>query len=237
MKVELQLFTGTTLAVTDHPKSSQVVAPEGALTSLVGSVSRSDLSRPGRAGVIPGARKAGAISTTVSFLLHDDGPVDLETLWLDFRRGWSASRPSWIRVGGWSLRVFLDGMIAGPQVFPGAVSSVTVDVPIFAPDGVFFSGMFTATGDVVVTNYGDVPVWPDLHWKGSGGTVTTPSGATFTLPATGTSRSINLDPLELRLEGALGECVMPGKSGRWILPDGASLSWRTAVLDPWTWEG
>ena len=36
-----------------------------------------------------------------------------------------------------------------------------------------------------------------------------------------------------RLRSALPEQVMPGKTGRFILPTGATAVWREGVLDPW----
>ena len=79
--------------------------------------------------------------------------------------------------------------------------------------------------------------------------VTLPSGARFQLPAVSAPRTLflarqqslvvrddkgNVDKaLWKRLRSVLPEMVMPGKTGRFVLPAGATATWREGVLDPW----
>ena len=239
MKVTLINASLMEWELTAGPRGSAVLAPEGELQALVGSVSRSDIQRPVRSGVVPGVRRFGALTATPSFYLHADDAESMQQLWRNFRRGWSADVASSLVVdaghpaGVCAFDLFLDKPIPGPSVVPEARLSMVVQVPVFCPSGLAWSEVLTGTGSVTVTNFGDVPVWPKIRWVGSGGVVTCPSGATFTLPSSGTPREVVLDPMLNRMDGVLCENVPPGRSGTWVLPTGATLQWRLGVADPW----
>ena len=77
-----------------------------------------------------------------------------------------------------------------------------------------------------------------------------PSGASFTLPAVGSARTLVLDNDEScvvtddrgRVDRALWHTLAPtvlpesvpiGERRRFSVPTGAELQWQVAVLDPW----
>ncbi|OFP64928.1 hypothetical protein HMPREF2978_08610 [Corynebacterium sp. HMSC074C01] len=222
---------------------SSVLSPYGALVELRANVSRSDLPVPGGAGVLPGARRFGPISTELEFFLKTRDGEALEETHRRLRQGWAAatrSNPCVISIESDSplspltFELVVDGVLPGVPVDMRRRSAETLTVPVVCFDGVAKSSVMTGTGNVTVTNYGDVPVWPKIRYKGAGGVVTNPSGAKFTLPRAAEETTIDLDPSVLRLEGAFPEHVPPGATGVWMLPAGAQLEWVLGVADPWS---
>lgn len=239
LEVTLRGVTGTEWLLTGSEQSSAVLAPEEALVSLVGQASWSDVSIPGRAGVIPGRMTFGAIEAEVPFYLHADNGEEMEKLYRDFRRAWSPAQPTQIEVladhplGALTFDAFLRSPIRGTPVDMRRRTSATVPVSVFVPSGLARSRALTSTGVVTVTNVGDVAVYPKIVYSGEGGEVTGPSGATFMLPPAAHSETVDLDPAKLRVAGAFPEGVPPGQTGQWRLPEGAKAVWEVLVADPW----
>lgn len=128
---------------------------------------------------------------------------------------------------------------------PGHVPSVgsRLEVSMVADTGVWLSRA-SATNSVSVTNWGDVPVWPEIVWKGNNQSVVLPSGVGFPLPyVMGTHRL----PLDRRASGkavgeesssvvktdAVGEMVPVGATRQYTVTSGARVEWSVGVLDPW----
>lgn len=124
-------------------------------------------------------------------------------------------------------------------------------VSVQSDDGVWRTRLhLTGGGAVTVTNIGDVGAWVRIMWKGAGGKVIVPSGASFMLPAVSDYRI-------LYLSTAMGALVtdMAGKVDRerWIavrataiaehvpahearvftIPDGSEIIADFGVYDPW----
>lgn len=222
---------------------SKVLSPYGALVELRANVTRSDLQVPGSAGVLPGARRFGPISTELEFFLKSSDGEGLEETYRRLRQGWAAAtrtNPCVISIESDSplspltFELVVDGVLPGVPVDMRRRSAETLTVPVVCFDGVAKSSVMTGTGTVTVTNHGDVPVWPKIRYEGAGGVVTNPSGAKFTLPRVAEETIIDLDPSVLRLEGAFPENVPPGGTGVWVLPAGAQLEWTLGVADPWS---
>lgn len=239
LKVVLNSASGQSYVLTEVQGRSPVLAPEDALRDLVGKSERVDMPVPGRSGVIPGRTRFGAIQAEVPFFLSADSGAELERVHREFRQGWSRSVPSTFVVeadrgdGPWMLPVVLDGVLPGAGVDVRARTSMTLQVPVVSPVGLFCSPVRTGTGSVTVTNHGDVVVYPKIVNSGSGGRVVSPSGAEFTLPPASEAPTIDLDPRQLKTLGVFPEGVEPGRTGVWVLPEGASLRWRIYVADPW----
>ncbi|WP_408933065.1 hypothetical protein [Corynebacterium marquesiae] len=128
---------------------------------------------------------------------------------------------------------------------PGHVPAVgsRLEVSMVADTGVWLSRA-SADGIVNVTNWGDVPVWPEIVWKGNNQSVVLPSGVGFPLPyVMGTHRL----PLDRRASGkatsestgkaiktdAVGEMVPVGATREYSVTSGARVEWSVGVLDPW----
>lgn len=243
LKATLMGANGKEWLLTGTQFSSEVLAPLGVLQSLVGVSSRSDVAIPGRAGVIPGQPRYGVLETSIDFYLNA-GERTLEEVYKDFRQAWNlwsakSPTPTTIKIEadhGLSP-LFFDLWLSQP--IPGAAvdmrtrEAVTVTVNVFSPLGLAKSAPVMASGIVTVTNTGDVLIYPKIRWNGAGGEVTSPSGATFTLPSVSEPTVISLSPRSLRLDGAFPEGVPPGESKTWSLPAGASMSWEILVADPW----
>lgn len=224
-------------------RDSEVLSPYGSLVELRADVSRSDLPVPGGAGVLPGVRRLGAISTELEFYLKARDGEDLEDVHRRLRQGWAAATPdnpcviiieSDNPLSPLTFELVVDGVLPGVAVDMRRRSAETLTVPVVCFDGVAKSSVMTGTGTVTVTNYGDVSVWPKIRHEGAGGVVTNPSGAKFTIPRAAEETIIDLDPRVLRLEGAFPESVPPGATGVWVLPAGAQLEWTLGVADPWS---
>ena len=128
---------------------------------------------------------------------------------------------------------------------PGHVPAVgsRLEVSMIADTGVWLSRA-SADGIVNVTNWGDVPVWPEIVWKGKDQSVVLPSGVGFPLPyVMGTHRL----PLDRRAGGkavgestgkaiktdAVGEMVPVGATRQYTVTSNARVEWLVGVLDPW----
>ncbi|AKN77517.1 hypothetical protein HO100_11405 [Corynebacterium ulcerans] len=239
LKVTLISVTGRSYELTGVQGSSPVLAPEDALRGLVCKTDRSDISWPGRAGVVPGRLRLGSLQAEIPFFLSADSGTEMEEIYREFRQGWSLHQPSVFvidadRPGGpWFFPVVLDRPLPGTGVNPRARTSMTLSVPVFCKQGVATSGVMTGEDNVTVTNFGDVIVYPKITNSGQGGQAVGPSGAAFRIPPASQAPLIDLDPGKLRIDGIFPEGVMPGKTGTWKLPPGCTLEWVIGVVDPW----
>lgn len=245
LDVRLTTVTGKTYRLTGTDTTSQVLAPEEAFTALVATSNRSDMAVPGRSGTIPGVGRYAPIQVDIPFYIHADNGDEMEAIYKEFRQGWNVwkpggrAKPCTLAVhadhpeGEFYLDLYADQPLPGVPVDMRRRTSTTITVKGFAPLGLFHSKVHTATGAFTITNTGDEFIYPKLRYSGAGGQVTSPSGATYTLPAAATSTLIDTDPQELRLDGAFPEGVAPGKSGTWRLPTGVTAEWSVLVADPW----
>lgn len=120
----------------------------------------------------------------------------------------------------------------------------------FIGDGGVWLQPYTHTGNVIVTNSGDVAIWVKIRWQGAGGVVTMPSGATFTLPTVTSPKTLWLDPGESNLitndddtidetlwkqlrSQVFPESIKPGESKTITTPATATVLWEVGYFDPW----
>lgn len=241
LNVTLTLATGKQYDLTGHTTSSPVLSPEAALVPLVGEAVRTDLAVPAGHGVLPGRRRYGAIQAEIPFYLHANNGEEMAVIYKEFRAGWhlyddpraipcqlsaDADRPG----GPYTLDLYLDRHIPGPTVDMRHRTSTELTLAVFGPTGLYRSATATGTGTVTIDNGGDGEIYPRIKTPG-GGTVTAPSGATFTLPDE--PIIINTHPQTLRTPGILPESVAPGGSATWELSPGVELQWELLVGDPW----
>lgn len=165
--------------------------------------------------------------------------------WEQARRDFSAREYGTLILdndGLFELPVRLAESLPTPGRVPEAGSRI--EVSMVADAGVWLSRA-SATNKVSVTNWGDVPVWPEIVWKGKDQSVVLPSGVGFSLPyVMGTHRL----PLDRRASGkavgeesssvvktdAVGEMVPVGATRRYTVTGGARVEWAVGVLDPWS---
>jgi hypothetical protein len=176
-------------------------------------------------------------------------------IWAEFRHGFSILPPLGTLqiespMGTMHAQVRLNGAPSDLEVDDATADMWALSIPLAIDTGYWETGPFRKSGNVTVTNSGQVYIWPEIVWEGAGGKVTLPSGAEFTLPAVDSTRRLHLDPqrshqvlnglgvrdddLWRRIRGQIiSEGVPPGQSRQYTLPDGAFLEWRIGVLDPW----
>lgn len=233
LSVELTMATGQTYVLTGSPLTEPVLAPEGNLRELRGVASRSDLSRPGRPGVLPGKRRFGAIEQEITFYLRADNGAEMERVYREFRRGWDGVCTFKVEADHPQGAFFLDvaaGVLPGVDVDARRRTQMNLSVPVFNATGLFRSSVRTTS---TVTNVGDATVFPRIVNTGAGGTVRGPSGAAWELPASSVAPLVDLAPEKLMIDGAFPEGVEPGETGTWTLPAGAKLAWELLVANPW----
>ena len=233
LNVELTMATGQTYVLTGSPLTEPVLVPEGNLRELRGVASRSDLSRPGRPGVLPGKRRFGAIEQEITFYLRAENGDEMERVYRDFRRGWDGVCTFKVEADHPQGAFFLDvtaGVLPGVDVDARRRTQMNLSVTVFNATGLFRSSVRTAS---TVANVGDATVHPLIVNNGLGGTVRGPSDASWSLPASSVAPLVDLAPEKLMIDGAFPEGVEPGKTGTWSLPDGAHLVWELLVANPW----
>ncbi|MDO5535380.1 MAG: hypothetical protein Q4F65_12110 [Propionibacteriaceae bacterium] len=189
---------------------------------------------------------------TLNLIITPTATESIDDLVGALRAGLSTRDAGSLRIAGprsdLSCRVRLEEVPPALRSNTHRVRSLTVELPLVADGGVWWSGEESGTGRIV--NGGDVTVRPRLVWSGSGGPVVSPSGAVFLLPAVTGTRVLYLDadesclvtttaggvdgPLWGRLRGVtVPEGVPPGATRTWVLPAGVELRWRIGYLDPW----
>ena len=228
----------------------------GGVTGLVGSVEDSTASPVGFPGHIVTGQLVGPMRGALTFHCRAHGPLDAGQVQADLRGSFSAlkSRQNTLvlssPIGPVHTRVRLEGghhPVAQDPSWGDVV--LDVEIPVVADEGVWWSEVNLDTSIITVTNWGDVFLWVDIMWEGSGGVVTLPSGATFTLPPTTETRTLslsrakslavkdiegNLDPvLHRQLRGVPPEGVPVGESRTFTVPAGARVLYKVGVFDPW----
>ena len=147
------------------------------------------------------------------------------------------------------LPVRLRSSLPSPALRPGVGARVQVDLVSDGDGGgVWNFRSASEESEVVVSNWGDVPLWPEVVWAGAGGRVTLPSGVGFTLPAVvgefrlplarvHAGRVYNPDGVAdrevSRRVDAVSEMVPVGETRAYRVPSGARLQWDVGVFDPW----
>ncbi|HAT1360258.1 MULTISPECIES: hypothetical protein [Corynebacterium] len=251
MLYELDLVSpeGTTFNLIADGAPGPIAVEAGTIESLVGTFE----DNPKQAVGIPGQiinfedRVVSPLTGSIGFVIEDPES------WHKFRRAWSTWEYSWLvlSIGGAKFRLAarLQAAFAFPSSIPKRGDRVVVDMISDSPGA--WTVPVASEGSVTVTNYGDVPVWPEIVWDGPGGEVILPSGATFTLPAvdelhrlplarSNSGRIFNAadeyDRDMSRKVGAVGEMVPRGKERVYTIPDGARLEWEIGVFDPFAKE-
>lgn len=164
--------------------------------------------------------------------------------WEQARRDFSAREYGTLILdndGLFELPVRLAESLPSPGHVPEAGSRI--EVSMIADTGVWLSRA-SADGIVSVTNWGDVPVWPEIVWEGSNQSVVLPSGVGFPLPRVSGEYRL---PLDRRASGkatsestgdvvktdAVGEMVPVGATRQYTVTGDARVEWSVGVFDPW----
>ena len=218
------------------------------LTGLVGEFQDSPLQVVGSPGARVDFRDRVVSPMTGSFTLA----VLSEEQWLTVRRSFSSREYGQLVLDTgertFSAPVRLAASLPAPGGAPKHGSTVEVSLVSDGEFGGVWSREYSSPDNLVtVTNLGDVPIWPEVVWEGSGGNVILPSGASFTLPGVTGSHVLPLarsksgrvigpngfDRELSRQIDAVGEQVPVGEQRQYRIPNGAELHWREGVLDPW----
>lgn len=252
-QITLLTLSGVEWNLTEK-KDRGVFLREGGISGLVGTPSPLVSQAVGAVGQRFFGAEHGPLEGTLSLNIYDTSG-DCAAVFDEFVGSFSTHAPAVLRVSS-KLRgprfgaLRLAAEIESPACEPAEVSELNVDVSVVIDDGAWWSNWVHGNNNVTVTNSGDVPVSPKIRWKGSGGKVTLPSGATFTLPAVSQPRNLLLgidqslavfDDQEvldretwLKVRGqALPEDIPPGASRVFSVPEGADLLWRLGFLSMW----
>lgn len=226
------------------------------IEGLVGSPTDVAVTAPGEPGQVVESQQIPPLSGALRFAVRGDGARSAADVAAALRVGFSHRKVGEVRIRGGvlgplSARVRRAGEVPPPSVDPGSEEVILgLDVPVAADDGCWWTEPVTSTNIATVTNSGDVPVWVEIEWVGPGGRVVLPSGASFVLPAVSEARVLSLSRAESmivtnadgvvdhalwrQLRGeVLPETVPVDQSRTFQLPEGASLTYRMGVLDPW----
>ena len=222
---------------------------EDTITGFVGEFEDTVVSSPGVPGGRVDFRDRVVAPMTGSFTLV----VPSRESWGIVRQAFSTHKYGTLRLtsGGrvFELPVRLRVSLPSPGVRPTAGGRVQVDlVSDGIGGGVWSSRAVSRVPVATVTNWGEVPVWPEVVWSGAGGRVALPSGVGFTLPAVVGEHRLPLarvnagrvfgpdgevDRVLSRQVGAVSEMVPVGESREYQTPEGAVLVWFVGVFDPW----
>lgn len=241
----------------DLTGSGPVFAPEDAFETLVAGVTRTETTIPGRPGIRPGPVVVGPILTTLELHLNSqDGTVPITETYARLYDMWSLDYDCTMKVETDHplcpvyLPLRLEQSLPGLPKDKRDLDEITVPVPIIAARGVYATRAIHDTGIVTVTNSGDVTVHPEIRWHGEGGQVTTPSTATFILPAVDQPRRVLIDAAEScavlddngvkdeELSDTLSYQVFPEATPKrsesiWQLPEGAEMIYSLGIINPW----
>lgn len=248
-------FEGRVWPLHGRGRRHGVIVLEDGVSGLVGEAKDSVVEPVGAPGQLFDSVEVQAVEGELKCILvpHGETVGELFSRW---RAAWSRRKCGTLQIrqrdlgaSTWSLQVRLAEGMDLPEVDPQGMAPCEVSVRVVGDGGVWLSDEARAAGTVTVANFGDVPVWPSVVWKGAGGKVTLPSGATFTLPAATDRRVMHLDPAEslvvTDMNGVVdrdlwlkvastgwAEPVMPDKTATFTVPKGAELAWHVGVLDP-----
>lgn len=234
----------------DEPR---VQLNEGGVSGLVASPDVPVASSVVGVGQVPTGLSVAGMSGSLSGLIVGQEGGEVAGLYRRWRRAWSVVKPGVLQVstgdGSW---VSTPVRAASIPDWVGKDEWDLVEIPwsvsVVSDAGLWFGSPMWGEGSVTVTNIGDVNIHPKIRWKGAGGQVILPSGASFTLPVTSSERVLLLDPLESLavvdnddildralwpIAGAISEGVPPGESRIFTVPTGARLEWRVPLFDPW----
>lgn len=237
-------------------RTDGVFMEPGGVQGLVGAGEDVTVSSPFSVGQVLDGVTVGAMDGTLTVTVTKTEHASLSDVWAEFRADFSRTAPGTLtitgpRLGALSCRVRLAAPL--PALDSNATGDVIrgVAIPLIADDGLWLTRRWVDTSSrVEVSNPGDVPVCPQIVWQGTGGRVTLPSGAGFTLPQTSARRVLWLDNAQScvvtdedgredrGLWTRLASQVQPEKvpvGGRRIfeLPAGAALRWQVGFFDPW----
>lgn len=192
---------------------------------------------------------------SLDLFVRGDGRKSATEVWVELRSELRYRAPLGVLsvrspLGLASAKVRVNGELPSPDVDNAHADEKPLRIPLSNDGGLWWLEAQYADNIVTVTNFGDDTVWPEIEWKGAGGKVTLPSGATFALPPTQDARKISLKPRRSRyvvdsdgkhdealwqkLRGVvLPEGVPVDESRTYEIPPGAVLSWRVGVVNPW----
>lgn len=226
----------------------------GGITGLVGEIQHETLTVPTQPGQHIVDDKIPPMVGELTLYINGENQSVKKTC-SELRAGFSPIKNGTLVIdsptlGRLTTRVRLNGVIASPDEDPDYQNSINdFKIPIISDDGYWSISEVKKTGTVEIVNSGYTKIWPRIYWKGNGGLVTQPSGATFSLPASTTERVLNLNPFDslivTTLDGKLDETIWkslwgvipegiePGETGTYQLPTGAEIGFSLGVLDPW----
>ena len=247
--LEVQLFdVNGRMWELNNPRSAVRVVKGGwpELSAKMAATMRDGEPVKGRSRPVP-----GAATMTVGFY---PGHYDLGEKRRLFRAGWANDEYCTAQVrrpgGVWhQARVRLpdDAALPGREVATPDIFD-TLAVPLAWDDGVWWVRVVDEGTTVVVRNDGLTPVVPSVRWD-AGGRLGFPSGMSVTLPTVAGGRVLSLNrrrgfpvtdrdgvpdrDMQRRLWGKIvEEKIMPGETGRFTLPPGATLVWDMGVSEP-----
>lgn len=227
----------------------------GGIEGLMGEVTDTVMTSPMVPGQVVDHQQINPMTGTLRLGVRTHNGVSAEETWAKFRQGFHHRFPGTLILetpgGPLTARLRRNGVIPAPEEDPSSAgNSLRVEVPVISDDGCWWTEWEQGSEIVTVTNDGDIPIGVEIRWQGSGGVVTMPSGAEFTLPGVPGPRVLNLSPsgaiAVTHVNGVLDrefwkilqrvaypEGVAIGDTQQFRLPLGATLRWRKGVLDPW----
>ncbi|MDK7213395.1 hypothetical protein [Corynebacterium pyruviciproducens] len=236
--------TGDVLPLITTGAPGNLAVPAAALDGFTPTIEDHTVAPLGEPGASPlfAERTIGPMTGTL--------PIRCATVtaWHTLRRAFSTWDPGTLKLTIDKTVYLLRVRLTQPLPFPAATPTpgTVVPVPLISDRPGAWGAPESGQGTVTVTNWGDIPISPEILWNGPGGTVTLPSGATFILPAVTTPHRLPLarsnsgriigpdgpNPTLTRQAAAAPEIVPRGTTRKYTLPTGARAYWEVAVFDP-----
>lgn len=245
--------------VEDHDKVEGVEL--AGVSGLVAQIEKTEVASSTGVGVEETGELVPKMTGTLSLKIFPDETAGmvLGEVHRQIKRSFSTRRFGTLRVSDsemteWSARARVQSGWDPPSLSPWSLllDSVDLAVPLEVLDGAWVGEQEEHSGtNLIITNHGDLDLYPLVAWAGSGRTVTIPSGQTIALPTVDTTRHLSTDPgtgyvitdpvtglrdttawASMRGQPVMGR-TRTGESTTWSTSTGVTLLTRDRIENPW----
>lgn len=226
---------------------------EGGLEGLTGACTDQPLIMPGVPGQLVSYQTIEATKGTLKLLITTKDTAQAHSLLTRLRKAFHPRKHGVLTIstrwGRLSAHIRADGPIPPPiEVENHDRIEYEMPIAVICDDGLWWQSYESADTRTTIVNHGDVIIYPTISWKNTGGDVILPSGAHLRLPTINTPRRLLLSPLESNVIldehdqidypawqqiPKITEGIEAGGKATYQIPNGAKISWRIGVLDPW----
>ena len=225
---------------------------DSTLEGMTGSVKETAYTAPALPGQVVDGFEVQPMRGSMELLI---GPMErAQQRAMEIRQAFDPRRPGVLAVetplGVVTTKVRRDGAARPPTGVNGDQTHAQMTVGLISDSGVWQlpPQQYRGPSPTIVTNPGDVHVWPEFTWEGNNRGVILPSGMEVPFPQVNTPHLLYLNPYDSCLvttpEGEvnytawdkmphLAEGVPPKSTRTYTLKSGVTMTITPAILDPW----